>query len=296
MKNGFFRLRPETQGLLYGLLGVAAFSLTLPATRLAVRELPPLLVGLGRAEVAGALAALLLLVRRQRRPARQHWPGLALVALGVVVGFPLLSAWAMQRVPAAHGAVLVGLLPLATAVAGVVRAGERLPGRFWLCSVLGTAVLFGFVLSSGGGSLRLADAGLLVAVAAAAIGYAEGGRLARQLGGWQTICWALVLAAPFLTVPVGLAVVGQNLLQASAVAWGGFAYVSVVSMFLAFFAWYHGLALGGIARVGQVQLLQPLLTIAASALLLGEAVSPAVLLTAALIIGTVALGRKAAPR
>jgi len=214
------------------------------------------------------------------------------VAAGVVVGFPLLSAWALRRVPASHGAIMLGILPLATAVAGVVRANERPSRSFWIASIAGSATVVGYAVVSGGGGLHIADVALLGAVAAAALGYAEGGRLARTLGSWQVICWALVLAAPVLLVPVALAVQTHGI-HASWQAWLGFAYVSVVSMFLGFFAWYRGLALGGVARVGQLQLLQPFFTIGASAVLLGERITPLTVGVACVVAVIVAMGRRA---
>jgi drug/metabolite transporter (DMT)-like permease len=279
-------------GFLYGLLGVAAFSLTLPATRVAVVGLDPVFVGLGRAVVAALLAAIVLLVTRAPFPGRRLLPRLAIVAGGVVVGFPLLSAWAMVHVPAAHGAVVIGLLPLATALAGAWLAHERPTRRFWASAVVGSAVVVGFALWQGGGAPHPADALLVLAVAAAAVGYAEGGRLARTLGGWQVISWALVLSAPLLAVPTWWVSDGR-LATASTASWAGFAYVGVVSMFLGFFAWYRGLALGGIGAVGQVQLLQPFLTIFASAWLLGERIDAATLVAAALVIASIAVGRRA---
>jgi len=285
-------VRDRRQGLLFGLVGVASFSLTLPATRAAVAGLDPVFVGLGRAVVAAVLAAVALLATRTPWPGRAHLPGLAVVAAGVVVGFPLFSAWAMRRVPATHGAIVVGLLPLATAVAAAWLAHERPSRAFWLCALAGSAVVVGFALWQGGGAFHLADLLLVAAVVSAAIGYAEGGRLARTLGGWQVISWALVLASPAMLAATLLAA-DARLQTASASAWAGFAYVGVVSMFLGFFAWYRGLALGGIAAVGQVQLLQPFLTIFASAWLLGETVDAATLVAAALVIATIALGRRA---
>jgi len=279
------------KGLLFGLVGVASFSLTLPATRLAVAALDPVFVGLGRAVVAALLAATALALARAPWPGRALLPRLALVAAGVVVGFPLFSAWAMRYVPAAHGAVVVGLLPLATAVAGAWIAHERPSRLFWLCALFGSAVVVGFALWQGGGAPQPADALLVLAVISAAIGYAEGGRLARILPGWQVICWALVLAAPVVSIFTALAA-DARLATAPVSAWAGFAYVSVVSMFLGFFAWYRGLALGGIATVGQVQLLQPFLTIVASASLLGEQIDAATYLAAALVIGSIAIGRR----
>ena len=279
------------QGLWWGFVGVAAFSVTLPATRAAVDALDPVFVGLGRAVVAAVLAAIVLRAKRSPWPARAMWPRLALVAAGVVVGFPLLSAWAMRYVPASHGAVVIGLLPLATAAAGTWLAHERPSRRFWGCAIAGSAVVVGFALWKGGGTFHVADLLLVGAVAAAAIGYAEGARLARTLGGWQVISWALILSAPFLLVPAALAAGDLRLVPWT--AWTGFAYVSVVSMYVGFFAWYRGLALGGIAEVGQVQLLQPFLTIAFSTLLLGEALDVATLVAAALVIAAIALGRRA---
>jgi drug/metabolite transporter (DMT)-like permease len=249
-------------------------------------------VGLGRAVVAALLAAIVLVASRSRWPARAVLARLAVVAGGVVVGFPLFSAWALRYVPAAHSAVVIGLLPLATAVAGALIAHERPSGLFWLCAIFGSAVVVGFALWQGGGVPHPADLLLVLAVIAAAIGYAEGGRLSRAMPGWQVICWALVLAAPFVAVPTVLTIDGR-LLSAPAPAWIGFAYVSAVSMFLGFFAWYHGLALGGIATVGQVQLVQPFLTIFASAWLLGERIDVATYVAAALVIASIAVGRRA---
>ncbi len=285
-------LSDETLGLLLGSLGLLAFSLTLPMTRLAVAGLDPTIVGLGRALVAAVLAAFYLRLTRQPWPTRRQWGSLALVAGGVVLGFPLLSAWATVRLPSAHGAIILGVLPLATALAGVVRAGERPSRAFWLAGVAGSVVVVGFALSQGAGGLQTADLALLGAVAAAALGYAEGGRLARELGGAQVICWALLLAAPFLALPVLQAVIAHGL-SAPPSAWIGFAYVALISQFLGMFAWYRGMALAGVARVGQLQLLQPFLTLVWSAALLGEVITSAMMVAAVLVLLIVALGRRA---
>ncbi len=289
------RIDPETLGFIYGFLGVLGFSLTLPATRVAVAELDPIVVGLGRAFVAAILAAVLLWATHQRLPSSKHLGSLIIVAAGVILGFPLLSAWAMHRVPAAHGAVILGVLPLATAIAGAVRAGERPSRSFWVASTVGSITVVSFGLITGAGQLHPADMALLGSVIAAALGYAEGGRLARVLGGWQVISWALVLAAPIEVIPVTIAVL-QHGLVASPIAWLGFGYVSIVSQFVAFFAWYQGLAIGGVARVGQIQLLQPFLTILASALLLGEKLTPITLGAACIVVASVALGKQASIR
>ncbi|MEO5765322.1 MAG: DMT family transporter [Casimicrobiaceae bacterium] len=287
----FADARPR-RGMAWGLVGVVAFSLTLPATRFAVAYLDPVFVGLGRAVVAALLAASVLVLKKARWPGRALLARLALVAAGVVVGFPLFSAFAMRYVPASHGAVLVGLLPLATAAAAALVAHERPSRRFWACAIAGSAVVVGFALWKGGGSLHLADLLLVAAVLAAAIGYAEGARLARSLGGWQVISWALVIAAPFVAIPAGLAI-DARMAAAPWTAWLAFAYIALISMYLGFFAWYKGLAEGGIAAVGQLQLLQPFFTIFASALLLGEALDAATFIAAALVVATIAVGRRA---
>lgn len=284
-------LHPETIGLFYGFLGVLSFSFTLPATRLAVTGLDPMFVGLGRGVVAGTLSIFILWLTKQPLPTIRQWHSLAIVSLGVVLGFPLLSAWAMQRLPAAHGAVVLGLLPLATALAGVLRSGDRPSKLFWIASVIGSATVVTFAVVNGANQLQFENLFLLGAVIAAALGYAEGGKLAQQLGGWQVICWALVLAVPFEAIPTLLA--AEHLSTTPASAWLGFAYLCLVSQLIGFFAWYHGLAIGGVARVSQMQLLQPFLTILFSAVFLREAITPMTLTAAGLVIGSVAIGRKA---
>jgi drug/metabolite transporter (DMT)-like permease len=284
----------DTRGMLLGLAGVAIFSLTLPFTRLAVRELDPLFLTLARALGAAALAAGWLRLRRVALPGRAAlWP-LTIVALGCVLGFPLLSSIAMRTVPASHGAVLAGMLPLATALYAALRGYERPSNGFWFVALLGSGLVVVFALSQGGGALQPADLLMFGAVIAAAAGYAEGGRVARTLGGQETICWALVLAAVPAAVLLA-ALEGDQLAHLGAVgaaSWLGFGYVTVGSMFIGFFFWYRGLALGGVARVGQVQLLQPFLSLAGAAVLLGEALTPANVGFALAVIATVALGRR----
>lgn len=291
-KGGATGIDAETRGLGWGFLGILGFSLTIPATRAAVPALGATFVGLGRAIVAALLAAALLVALRERPPARRHWPGLATVALGVVLGFPLCTSLALARLPAAHGAVVVGLLPAATAVMAVLRAGERPPRGFWVACIAGVAAVLAFALAEGAGRPQVPDLLLLLAVALAALGYAEGGRLARELGGWRVICWALIVAAPVLVLPVSHSLPRHGL-DAGLGPWLGFAYLSGVSMFLAFFAWYKGLALGGVARVGQVQLLQPLLSLGWAAALLGEHVGAGTVAAAGVVVASVAWGRRA---
>lgn len=280
------------QSTIFGMLGVIGFSLTLPATRLAVADLDPTFVGLGRAIIAAFIAGIALVMARAPRPVGIQWLRLAGTAIGVVLGFPLLSTWAMTSVPASHGAVVVGLLPLATALFGAWLAGERPRPLFWASTVMGSITIAFFLLSSGEGSFHTEDFLLLGAVIAAGLGYAEGARLSRELGAWQTISWALVISAPILLFPT-IETMPHNIASVGWQSLCGFLYVSVVSMFLAFVVWYKGLALGGIGRIGQLQLLQPFLTIAAAAMLLHEQVSWTEVLAALIVIACVLVGGRA---
>ena len=285
------------RGLFFGFLGVLAFSFTVPLTRVAVVDLDPAFVGLGRAIVSAMLAAALLLITRQRLPERRHLLRLVVVGSGVIVGFPLFTSLALKELPAADAAVIVGLLPAATAVMAVLRAGERPSRAFWGSCAFGLFAVLLFAVSQGAGLVP--DRGhllVLLAVVLCSLGYAEGGALAQEIGGWRVISWSLVIFAPFLAPFVVWSVIGSGgagLTSAGPIAWACFAYVSVVSMFLGFFAWYRGLAEGGVARVSQVQLSQPILTLAWSALLLGERISLLTVLCALLVLGSVAAGQRA---
>ena len=265
---------PRTRGLFFGFLGVLAFSFTVPFTRVAVGALDPAFVGLGRAMVAAALAAALLLATRQGLPERRHWRGLVVTGSGVIVGFPLFTSLALRELPSADAAVIVGLLP----AAAVLRAGERPSRPFWGACVFGLFAVLLFAVSQGAGLVpERGHLLVLLAVVLCSLGYAEGGALAQEIGGWRVISWSLVIFSPFLAPFVAWSVLGSGgagLAGAGPAAWACFAYVSVVSMFLGFFAWYRGLAEGGVARVGQVQLSQPVLTLLWSVLPLGERVGP----------------------
>lgn len=281
----------ESRGMWFGAVGVAIFSLTLPFTRMAVVELNPVLVALGRAVVAAIASALLLWWLKAPRPTSGQVRALLITSLGVVVGFPVLSSIAMRYVPASHGAIVIGVLPLATALFGALRFGERPSAGFWMAAAAGSAVVIAFALWQGGGVLHAADLALFGAVIAAAMGYAEGARLSQAMGGQQVISWALVLSLPLL-LPVTVWLGWQYGMTASPKAWIGFGYVSLFSMFIGFFFWYKGLALGGIARVGQVQLLQPFLTLIGASLILGEALRADMLLFALAVLAVVAVGRR----
>ncbi|MEU4240789.1 DMT family transporter [Actinoplanes sp. NPDC026619] len=283
-----------TAGLALGAIGVLAFSMSLPATRVAVQQLDPWFVAFGRAAGAAALAWFYLRGVRAAAPTRDQWRRLSIVALGVVVGFPLFTSLALTSQTSAHGAVVVTVLPAMTAIFAVVRAGERPPPLFWLAGGAGLAVVLTFLIATGTvhGSFSVNDLYLLAAVVLCGLGYAEGGALARELGGARTICWALLVALP-ATLPITAFAAWSRPPQANATAWAAFGYLTVVSMFLGFFAWYAGLAKGGIAKVGQIQLGQPILTLIWSALLLGETVTPASIAAAAVVLACVVLIQRA---
>lgn len=262
----------KTSGWINGFIGVLIFSGSLPATRLAVLEFDPVFLTVVRAAIAGALAVGLLLLFKQQRPSRHQWLSLLIVALGVVLGFPLLTALALQHVTSAHSIVFVGLLPLATAMFGVLRGGERPRPVFWIFSVLGSALVVGFALSQGLSASPTGDLLMLAAILACGLGYAEGAKLSRSLGGWQVICWALVLSLPLMAV-LSLWLAPASFADISLPAWMCLGYVSLFSMLIGFVFWYRGLAQGGIAAVGQLQLLQPFFGLALAATLLHEQVS-----------------------
>lgn len=285
------------RGYAFGLLGVAVFALTLPMTRLATGtpeapQLGGLYIATGRAVVAAALSALYLLAVHAPRPTRAQWSALAWVALGVVFGFPICTSIAMRHVEAVHASVIVGVLPLATAAVGALLQGQRPSAGFWLCALGGTGLVVSFaVLRSGGAGLSLhpADGLLLLAMLCAAVGYAHGARLAQHMPATHVICWALLLSLP-ITLPLTLWTWPQQ--AVSAAAWGGFAYTAVFSMWLGFFAWYQGLALGGTVRVSQLQLLQPFISMLFAVPLLGERLDALTLGCGLAVIALVYAGRK----
>lgn len=270
-----------------GLIGVLIFSGSLPATRIAVGGFTPLFLTSARAVIAALLGAALLLILRQKRPARGDFGPLAIVATGVVVGFPLLTALALQHITSAHSIVFIGLLPLATAIFGVWRGGERPRPAFWLFSVAGSVSVAGFALSQSDGASVAGDLLMVAAILLCGLGYAEGATLSRRVGGWQVISWALVLASPAMAI-LALATLPGSWSGIGPPAWAGFAYVSVFSMLVGFVFWYRGLALGGIAGVGQLQLLQPFFGLALAGLLLHEPVAPAMIAVTALVLLCVA--------
>ncbi|MGV8875073.1 MAG: DMT family transporter [Rhodococcus sp. (in: high G+C Gram-positive bacteria)] len=286
-------------GLLWGLAGVLAFSFTVPMTRIAVTGgLSPLFVGTGRAVVAAALAAVALTVTTQRLPQGRQWLRLMVIAAGVVVGFPVLTSYALTTASAGHSAVVIALLPAATSVVAVVRERQPVRPMFWVVAAVGAAVAVGFAATQSGevSGLQWSDLLLLGAVVAAAVGYAEGGLLARELGAWQTVSWALVVSVPVTGALAGFAW-WQQPSTAGASEWAAFAYLAVVSMYLGFFAWYRGLAIGPMSSVSQIQLIQPVLTICWAAIILREGLTwPVVVGGAAVIVcATVAVRTRMSP-
>ncbi|MDO8404685.1 MAG: DMT family transporter [Pseudomonas sp.] len=281
----------NTSGLINGLIGVLIFSGSLPATRVAVLEFEPVFLTVARATIAGVLALCMLWLFKEKRPARHQMLPLVIVALGVVVGFPLLTALALQYVTSAHSIVFVGMLPLATAAFGVLRGGERPRPAFWFFSVLGSLLVVGFAVSQGLTASPAGDILMLLAILACGLGYAEGAKLSKTLGGWQVISWALVVSLP-IVAPLTWWLTPSSFSGISAPAWLSLAYVSLFSMLIGFVFWYRGLAQGGIAAVGQLQLLQPFFGLALAATLLHEHVSLGMLgVTVAVILCVVGARR-----
>ena len=278
-------------GTLFALAGVLSFSFTLPATTLALGGFGPWTVASGRCLVAGVLAGCCLAARRVPVPARRHWPGLAVVAGGCVLGFPILTTLALRVATTGHSAVVIGLLPLATAVVGASRARRsRSQGRsrgqsrrFWLAAAVGAAAVLGFTVVQSHGAPSVADLLLFAALVVCAFGYAEGGRLAAAMPGWQVIAWALVFALP-VTAPLTALAVATEPVHPDGAAVLGLAYIALISQFGGFVVWYRGLAELGVARASQLQLAQPLLTLIWSVVLLGERLPPLAPATAVVVL------------
>src|SRR5690606_2272278 len=280
-------MNTTTRGWINGMIGVAIFSGSLPATRLAVLGPDPLFVTAARAALAGLLALAALVWMRSPRPGLADLRTLLLVAFGVVLGFPLFSALALRTITSAHSLVFIGLLPLATAIFGTWLGGERPSRAFWMFAVLGAAAVAGFAFSRDGSGSLGADALMMAAIVTCGYGYAEGGRLSRRLGGWQGICWGLVLSLP-VTLPLSVMLRTASWAGIPAAARGGLAYVGAVGVLVGAVFWYRGLAQGGVAAVGQSQLLQRFIGLIPAAWLLGEAVTPVMLLVAVFVVACVA--------
>lgn len=259
-------------GWINGFIGVLLFSGSMPATKLAVMEMSPIFATIARAVIAGVLALSVLLLYKEGRPAKNQIFSLALVSIGCVIGFPLLSSLALQYLTSAHSIVFLGLLPLTTAIFGVFRGGEKPHPIFWLFSVIGSLLVVGYAFSQGISASPIGDILMLLAIILCGLGYAEGAKLSKTLGGWQVISWALVLSLPIM-LPLFFVYFPQNIEAISFKGWFGLGYISLFSMFIGFIFWYKGLAQGGITTVGQLQLLQPFFGLALAAYLLHEQVS-----------------------
>jgi len=279
-------------GLMLGAVGVVIFGGTLPFTRLAVAGLDPWFVTVGRAAIAGVLAALVLLATRRRLPDARSLRILALISLCLVAGFPAFSALAMTRVEASHGGVVLGILPLVTAVIAIRVAGERPAPAFWIAAIAGAMIVTGFALRDGISGVGFGELWLAGTIVSGALGYALSGQLARTMPGWEVISWALVLALP-IAVPAAIALWPADMALVPESSWWGFAYVTLMSQYLAFFAWNAGLAMGGVSRVSQVQLLQIFVTLIIAAFLNGEQIDAVTWLVAALVVVIVRMASRA---
>lgn len=278
------------KGLLLGFVAVAIFSLTLPVTRFISPYLDPIFIGLGRAALATFVAVGFLTFYKAPIPSFSQFKRLLIVAAGVVIGFPVLSAWSMQSLPASHGGVVLGILPLATAAASRLASDERPSLGFWLVSCAGSALVTIYSLLQGGGTFFVGDLALFAAVLSAAFGYTVGAKLSKELGGWQVICWALVIVFPIIIIPtLYYAPSDFSSIKASTVL--GFLYLSLASQLFGFFIWYEAMAIGGVARVSQIQLLQPFITLVASAWALSETIELQTYFFAIIVVALVAIGK-----
>jgi len=281
----------ETKGMLLGFIGVLMFSLTLPFTRIAVAELSPYFVTFGRSSLGGICALLLFAFTKPKLPTKNQLIRLSVIALGVVYGFPLFISLAMKTLPSAHGGIVLGVLPLATAVVGALRFNERPSLAFWITAVMGSLLVITYASLNGSGGLASEDWLLFVAIASASIGYSEGGKLSEEMSSVEVISWALVLTLPiniFLTYQY----IDFEISAVSSSAIISFVYVGLISMYIAFFFWYRGIALGGVARVGQVQLLQPFLTLVGAYFLLDEQITAMNIGFALCVLAVVVLGKR----
>lgn len=283
--------KTQTSGWVNGFIGMLIFSGSLPATKAAVLGFEPLFLTAARATIAGLLSLIMLLLYKEKLPTFKQWVSLTVVSLGVVVGFPLLTAIALQEITSAHSLVFLALLPLSTAIFAVIRGGEKPRPIFWFFSIIGSLLVMGYALSQGGGSSISADLLMIASVIVCGLGYAEGATLTKALGGWQVICWALIVSLPPMII-LSFILMPEELATISLSAWLGLGYVSLFSMLIGFIFWYKGLSQGGIATVGQLQLLQPFFGLGLAAVLLHESVNLLMLFVTIGVIFCVAGSRK----
>ncbi|MEB6856374.1 DMT family transporter [Proteus cibi] len=283
--------KTQTNGWINGFIGMLIFSGSLPATKAAVLGFDPLFLTAARATIAGLLSLAMLLLYKEKLPTFKQWVSLTVVSLGVVVGFPLLTAIALQEITSAHSLVFLALLPLSTAIFAVIRGGEKPRPIFWFFSVIGSLLVMGYALSQGGASSISADLLMIASVIVCGLGYAEGATLTKALGGWQVICWALIVSLPPMLI-LSFILMPEELTTISVSTWVGLGYVSIFSMLIGFIFWYKGLSQGGIATVGQLQLLQPFFGLGLAAVLLHESVNLLMLFVTIGVIFCVAGSRK----
>lgn len=275
----------RSAGVALGFLGMLGFSGTLVATRVAVADFTPLDITCARIVMAGGLGAAFLFLTDQRAPPeRQFLLPILVMGMGLAVGYPFFLAMALESVPAVHGAVVTGLAPAATAIIAVLRTGERPPPVFWFACLTGFCAVLYFAYDAGGGHLSIADGWLFLGMLSLGIAYVEGGRVSRELGGSVTLSWAMLFLTPFATIPLLPRVHGIGTTTISVASWLSLAYLGVISMFLASMFWYRGLALGGIARIGQINLLLPLTALGWSALFLGEEITVTAIICAFVVL------------
>jgi len=280
------------RGMLLGFIGVVCFSLTLPATSIALPYFGEVIVGLGRTVIAAIIVGTIFIIKKQLLPNKRQFKSLLIVTVGAVLAFPLLTTFAMKSLPVSHGAIELALLPLATAGFAMWRGGERPSKRYWIASTIGAITVTIYALYLGLGQLQTGDIALILAVFLLGLSYAEGGKLSKELGSWQVIAWAIVIGAPFFIIPVSFSI-SVNMLEAPIEAWISLFYLGVVSQFLAYVAWYGGMSLGGISRVGQIQYLQPFLMIGFSVLFLGESITWLTIGLAIIVVICVIIGKNA---
>lgn len=280
------------RGMLIGFIGIVCFSLTLPATSIAVPYFGETIVGMGRTVIAAIIVSIIFIIKKESLPNKKQMKSLGIVAVGAVLAFPLLTTFAMKSLPVSHGAIELALLPLATAGFALWRGGERPSKRYWIASIIGSIAVLLYAVYLGLGQLQNGDVALIVAVLILGLSYAEGGKLSKELGSWQVIAWAILIGAPFFIFPVALSI-SVDMLQAPIEAWISLFYLAVVSQFLAYVAWYGGMSLGGIARVGQIQYLQPFLMIGFSVLFLGESITWLTIVLAVVVVICVIIGKNA---
>ena len=283
--------KEDSKGMLLGFIGILCFSLTLPATNVAVPYFGPTIVGLGRTVLAAILVIIIFMIKKESLPKRHTWKSLCIVAFGAVLAFPLLTTYAMQSLPVSHGAIELALLPLATAGFAMWRNKEKVTRRYWIASGIATVSVLGYAFYLGVGELQVGDFALLAAVIIVGLSYAEGGKLSKELGSWQVIAWAIIIGAPFFIVPVVLSIFTLPT-NPPLIAWVSLLYLAFISQFLAYVAWYGGMALGGVARVGQIQYLQPFFMLLFSVLLLNEPFSWLSVVFALIVVFCVVVGKR----